>query len=94
MNDTLKVTALLFWPKTFLRRSVRLAAGISLASLLSVSLFAQYGRTMGSGGMGTSGTMGSGGTKGTGQSRMAGHRLRAMVRGKRLELVLVPGQQV
>lgn len=66
MNGALKVTALRFGPKTFLRRSVRLAAAISMASLLSVSLFAQYSGTMGSsGGMGTSGTMGSGGRTGS-----------------------------
>ena len=71
MNDALK-TALGFGPR-FLRRSVRLAAGISMASLLSISLFAQYGGTMGSsGGMGTSSTMGSGGTMGTGSVTYGG----------------------
>ena len=73
MNDALKVTTLRFGPKTFLRRSVRLAVGISMVSLLSASLFAQYGGTMGSsGGMGTSGTMGSGGTTRTGSVTYGG----------------------
>lgn len=73
MNDTLKVTALRLGPQAFLRRSVRLATGISMASLLSVSLFAQSSGTMGSsGGMGTSGTMGSGGTMGTGSVTYGG----------------------